>query len=239
MNYTPKQIADVLDYAILNPLCTPEGIKYGAVYATKHNIKSVCVASGYVGIASQYHDNVSSVIAFPHGNMDPKAKLREAQLAVLFGARELDIVISYGRFLDGDFSSIQRELEGIVDMAHYEGVLVKAILETCYYTPVEIRQACEECVKVEVDFVKTSTGFGTYGATVEDVQIMLDAVKGTNIGVKASGGIHCYADVVAYLDIGASRVGSSKYLELLPKCPDQCPDDSPYCSHPENLPCGG
>ena len=216
MNYTSKQIADVLDYAVLDPHVGDVAIAGGAIFCYENKIKSFCVASGNVGIASQYHDNVSSVVAFPHGNMDPKAKLREAQRAVLFGARELDVVISYGRFLDGDFSIIQRELEGIVDMAHDKGVLVKAILETCYYTPVEIRQACEECVKVEVDFVKSSTGFGTYGATVEDVQVMLDAVKGTNVGVKASGGIHCYADVVAYLDMGVSRIGASRYLELLP-----------------------
>lgn len=216
MSYTPEQIAGVLDYAHLNPIHSPEDIKDGAIYATNNHIKSYCVASGYVGIASHYHDNVSSVIAFPHGNMDSEAKLREAERAVLFGARELDIVVSYGRFLDGDLWVIQAELGGIVDMAHDNGVLVKAILETCYYSPSEIRQACEKCVKAEVDFVVSSTDFGTYGATVEDVQVMLDAVKGTNVGVKASGGIHCYADVVKFLDMGCKCIGANYYKNLLP-----------------------
>lgn len=216
MNYTPEQIANVLDYARLHPMCTPEGIKDGAVYATKNNIKSYCVASGNVGIASQHHDNVSSVIAFPQGNMDSEAKWREAQQAILFGARELDVVINYGRFLAGDFQIIQHELKELVNMAHDEGVLVKAILETCRYTTGSIIRACNECLKIGIDFVKTSTGFDHGGADIDSVQTMLDAVKGTNMRVKASGGIYCYADVQKYLDLGVSRIGSSRYQALLP-----------------------
>ena len=216
MNYTPEQIADKLDYAVLNPLDGMEEVKSGAIYCLNNRIKSICVASVNVGVASQYHPNVSSVVAFPHGNVDPKAKLREAQRAVDFGATELDVVLNFGRFLSGDQGIILRELEGICEMAHDNGVLVKSILEVCYYTPNEIFIACQECVKAEVDLVKTSTGFGPCGADYQNVWTMLDAVRGTGVGVKASGGIHSYADVAKFLRMGVSRIGASRYKELLP-----------------------
>jgi len=216
MNYTAEQIAAVLDYAVLNPLASPKDVQNGAAFCYKHNIKSVCVASVNVGIAVQYHPCVSTVIAFPHGNVDPKAKLREAQRAVLFGAKELDVVVNYGRFLAGDRRMIQRELSGIIEMAHDEGVLVKAILETCHYPRKEIIVACEECVAAEVDYVKSSTGFGLGGATRGTVQTMLDAVRDTSVKVKASGNIKCYDDVATYLTMGVSRIGTSHYQKLLP-----------------------
>lgn len=216
MNYTAEQIANVLDYAVLNPLASPKNVQNGAAFCNKHRIKSICVASVNVGIAVQYHCNVSSVIGFPHGNVDVKAKLCEAQRAILFGAMELDIVINFGRFLDGDFRIINRELEGIIDIAHSEGVLVKAILETCHYTPDMISRACEECVRTRVDYVKTSTGFSHGGATVEDVQVMLNVVEGSSVKVKASGDIKTYQDVVKYLNMGVARLETSQYQELLP-----------------------
>lgn len=257
MNYTPEQIAAVLDFAVLHPMTTPEYIQNEAAFCNKHNIKSVCVASINVGIAVQYHPCVSSVIGFPHGNIDPKAKLREAERAILFGAKELDVVINYGRFLAGDYRMIQRELSGIIEMAHNEGVLVKAILETCHYPRKEIIVACQECVAAKVDFVKTSTGFSRGGATLGTVQTMLDAVAGSGIKVKASSGIHNYQDIAMYLDMGVSRIEASRYHELLSynevdktivekdepndqtRCPgyDQCTGGH-ECTHPQNLPCG-
>ncbi len=215
MNYSPTQIAAVLDYAVLNPLAGSDDIRKGATYCLNNMIKSVCVASVNVGVASQYHPNVSSVIAFPFGNVDPKAKLREAQRAVDFGATELDIVLNFGRFLSGDQGIILRELKGICEMAHAHGVLVKAILEVCYYSPNEIFIACQECVTAEVDFVKSSTGYGKSGASCQTVGTMLAAVRGTGVGVKASGGISCYADVAQFLDLGVARIGASCYEGLL------------------------
>ena len=214
MSYTDKQIAAVLDFAVLNPLTSVEDVMDGAVYCRQHSIKSICVASANVGIASQYHDNVSSVIAFPHGNVDPKAKLKEAQRAILMGATELDVVVSYGRFLDGDWKIIHRELEGLCQMAHDEGVLVKSILETCHYTDKELVAACHECIRAEVDFVKSSTGFAFDGAEYQSIKTMLDAVRDSSVEIKASGGIHCYDDAAKFLDMGCSRLGASRYQAL-------------------------
>jgi len=214
--YTSKQIADVLDYAVLDPKIGNIAIVKGAEFCEEHNIKCFCVSSVNVRTAAIYHHNVASVIGFPHGNVSPRAKLAEAKQAVSDGARELDVVVNYGRFNTGDWGIIKEELEWITTFAHHANTIVKAILETCTMGPQEIGMATEDCVEAQVDYVKTSTGFGTYGAREKGVQIMLDVTKGTGVKVKASGGIKTYRDVVKFLDMGISRIGASKYKELLP-----------------------
>ncbi len=205
------KIADALDYAILKPTSSIEDVRNGCIFATKHKLKSVCVSSCNVELATQWHDNVCSVIGFPHGNMSPKTKHFEAFVAIENGAKELDIVINYGRYLGGDFRIIEKDLSLICKGSD---VIIKAILESCYYTIKQLQDACNRCADAGVDFVKTSTGFGYSGATLCDVGIMLDAVKGTGVQVKASGGIN-KDNVQKFLDIGCTRLGASKYLELL------------------------
>lgn len=215
MNYTPEQIAAVLDYAVLDPKVGNVAIIEGAEFCEEHNIECFCVASTNVRTASTYHQNVASVIGFPHGNVSPRAKLEEAKFAVGDGAKELDVVINYGLFNWGETGVIRAELDRLCTFAHHHGVIVKAILETCTMGLPEIALACEECIKAEVDYVKTSTGFGSCGATPTSTQAMLGVVKGTGVKVKASGGIKTYQDVVRYLDMGCHRLGTSRYLELL------------------------
>jgi deoxyribose-phosphate aldolase len=216
MNYTPQQIADVLDFAVLDPSVGNVAIVEGADNCDKWGVKCFCCSSANVYLASIYHVNVASVIGFPHGNMSPRAKLAEAIQAVSDGATELDVVVNYGRFSTGDWGIIKEELERITTFAHHHDVLVKAILETCTMDERTIQSACRECIEAEVDYVKSSTGFGTYGATEEAVQTMLDVTKGTGVKVKASGGIHCYDNAAKFLDMGVSRLGASRYQELLP-----------------------
>ena len=213
MSYTPEQIADALDYAVLSPLATIEDIQFGCAFANKHKLKSICVASVNVNWAASLHDNVTSVIGFPHGNISPHSKAEEAIMAIDNGAKELDVVLNYGRYLGGDLTVIGHDLHTLCHYAKQNGVMVKAILETCHYTTRQIYDACQRCVKEGVDFVKTSTGaFG--GATVGAVTAMLDAVDG-RAGVKASGGIKSYGTARTFLDLGCTRLGSSSYLELL------------------------
>ena len=214
--YSPKEIADALDYAVLNPLATIEDIRNGCAFANKHGLKSICVASANVEIAAKLHGNVCSVIGFPHGNMPSGIKYMEAVRAMVNGARELDVAVNYGRYLDGNLGVIEEDLRDICDHARANGVLVKAILESCYHSSTQLIDACWRSVDAGVHFVKTSTGFGRSGATPEDVAIMLYAVEGTGAQVKASGGIKTYNDAKLYLDLGCTRIGSSRYLELLP-----------------------
>ncbi len=216
MSWTIREIADSLDYAVLKPTATIQDVVDGAVFATKHDLVSVCVSSANVEIAAEYHRNVSAVIGFPHGNCHPMVKMIEARQAIEAGAKELDVVVNYGRFLGGDVGIIGNELADLCIMAHEKYVIVKAILETCYLTPSQIKTACRWCVMSNVDYVKTSTGFGHGPATVEDVKVMLDATKHTQVQIKASGGIKCYDDVEKFLDLGCGRIGASRFQELLP-----------------------
>jgi deoxyribose-phosphate aldolase len=164
-------------------------------------------------MASDLYGNVCAVIAFPDGNTLPEAKCAEALAAMDCGAKELDVVVNYGPFLDGGHHNAFWDVAGIVKAAYPRGVLVKAILEI--HTPDQIHQACRLCITAGVDFVKTSTGFGPGGATPEAVKTMLEAVN-DEAQVKASGGIKTYADAVLYLDLGCARLGASTYRELLP-----------------------
>ena len=215
MNYTPEQIANALDLAVLKPNATRDDVECACALANKHHIRSVCVSPIYVPLAASLY-YTSCVIGFPHGNSKPDTKYRESVTAIHDGTRELDIVINYGRYLDGDSVPMQTELALIVSAAHQSGVQVKAILETCFYTFPQIREACRICVDSNVDFVKTSTGFGPKGAGYIAIATMLDAVKGTDVEVKASGGISCYYHARYFLAMGCTRIGSSKFLELLP-----------------------
>ena len=214
MSYTREQIAGALDLAVLKPTVTAADVRAACTVAVARQVKSVCVAPVWVPMASDLCGNVCAVIAFPHGNTLPEAKYAEALAAMDYGAKELDVVVNYGQFLDGRHEAL-RDIAGIVKAAHPRGVLVKAILETCYYTPDQIHKACRLCAKGGVDFVKTSTGFGPGGATPEAVTTMLEALTG-KAQVKASGGIKTYADAAVYLDLGCTRLGSSRYWELLP-----------------------
>jgi deoxyribose-phosphate aldolase len=219
MQYTREQIANALDLAVLKPTTTEHHVWSACELAKHHGIKSVCVQPCNVALASKYFSNVSTVIGFPLGSTSPTAKFNEARDALDKGARELDIVINYGRLLDHEFSYVQKELAAIVSYARNDPrpSRIKAIIETCYLSPDDIRTACRLCEAAGVDFVKTSTGFGPQGATPQAVNIIRDALAGTGVQIKASGGIHNYADACRFLDLGCSRLGSSKFKELLPR----------------------
>jgi deoxyribose-phosphate aldolase len=212
--YSAAYIADHLDYAVLSPLATICKIKEGAALCNRHKIKSYCVASANVAIAASMHDNVSAVIGFPHGNSSPYCKYAEAIDAISGGAKELDVVVNYGRYLGGDDSIIDFDLRNLCAMAKSHGVLVKAILESCHYTRMRLARACNLAIWAGVDYLKTSTGFGPGPATPEDVATMVRATCGTDVRVKASGGIKTYVDAAMYLDLGCDRLGASRYTEL-------------------------
>jgi deoxyribose-phosphate aldolase len=209
------QIIAALDYAVLKPDARLEDVTSAARVVEDMGFATICVASYNVAIAKQITSRVCSVIGFPHGNTSPDIKFDEARAALEDGAVELDVVINFGRFLEGREVVVVQELGRIVQLAHKKKALVKAILQTCYYQPGQIVEACRLCVDCGVDFVKTSTGFGPGGATPRAVELMLEAVDGA-AQVKASGGIKTYADAALYLSLGCTRIGSSRYRELLP-----------------------
>ncbi|MEN6367644.1 MAG: deoxyribose-phosphate aldolase [Thermoguttaceae bacterium] len=219
MNYTREQLLRTLDVAVLRPNATVSEIMTTARAADRLGLASVCVNPINVKIATGICKRVCSVVGFPHGNTYPVVKVQEAGYAVVEGAREIDFVLNYGRFLSGDLGTVEQEIKYLTKLCKPRGIVLKAILETCYLTPPQIDELCKLCVAGGVDFVKTSTGFGDGGATAGAVAVMLNAVKGSNVQVKASGGISTYEDACKFLDMGCTRlgVGYTKWEGILPR----------------------
>ncbi len=223
MSYTKEQISAALDLAVLKPTAATGDVIAAARLVKEENLAALCVAPCNVRLARQYTDRVCAVIGFPHGTTTPEVKQYEARQAIVNGATELDVVCNYSYFLDGTCSLDEPPFDrlgigGVVRVAHRQGVLVKAILETYRLDESQIMQLCEMCVREGVDFVKTSTGFGPGGATPEAVRIMRRTIEelGSRVQIKASGGIKTYADACLYLRLGCTRIGASVYRELLP-----------------------
>ena len=155
---------------------------------------------------------ISSVIGFPFGATLPEVKIYEAIEAGLNGADELDIVLNIGSLKSGDRQSVAKELEGII--AATPEAVHKIIIETCYLDDEEKKRVCEIIMKSGAEFIKTSTGFGPAGAEIKDVKL-LKSMAGEKIGIKAAGGIRTLKDLVAFLDAGATRIGTSSGVEII------------------------
>ncbi|MHC4188390.1 MAG: deoxyribose-phosphate aldolase [Planctomycetota bacterium] len=217
--YSPERVAAATDLAALKPEDTLIDTLLVCGRAALYHCASVCVKPTYVIAAARELRGtgvgVGTVINFPHGNSHPTVMGFEAYEALGDGATELDMVIDIGAALSGDWRLVSEGIEAVMREVREWKRLCKVILETCYLPETAIYKVCELCVAAGVDFVKTSTGCGTCGATPEAVTAMFDAVAG-RCGVKASGGIKTYADAELYLDLGCTRLGSSKVEELFP-----------------------
>lgn len=220
---TIADVARVLDHAVLKPEFTAADMAAHARMCIERGVGCLCVRSCDVAEAVRLVAGspvaVAAVIGFPHGAQRPDVKGLEAKLAVADGARELDMVINVGALKSGRLDLVANDIAAVVAEAKPAGVIVKVILETCYLAPAEIRTACKLAEEAGADFVKTSTGFGVKasgptGATPDAVRIMLETV-GDRLEVKASGGIRTWADAVAYLDLGCTRLGVGDAAAIL------------------------
>jgi len=159
------------------------------------------------------------VIGFPLGANASEIKAEEAKLAIKHGAQEVDMVINVGALKAGDYKTVEDDIKGVVHVAKAGKAIVKVIIETCYLSDDEKRVACEIAKKAGAAFVKTSTGFGTGGATIEDIRLMRKTV-GSDMRVKASGGIRTYRDAELLLDAGADRIGTSSGISIVAELPE-------------------
>ena len=209
-------LAGMIDHTILKANATREQVERLCDEASEHGFASVCVNSCWVALAAERLADtpvkVCTVIGFPLGAMSTAGKVAEATCAVADGADELDMVINVGWLLAGDADAVRDDIAAVVTAAR--GRCVKVILETCLLTPEKIAEACELSVEAGATFVKTSTGFSTGGATVEDVALMRKTV-GNRCKVKASGGIHNAAEAQAMVDAGADRIGTSSGIAIV------------------------
>ena len=216
--YSVADVAKRLDHAVLRPHATDRDLAEAAAMCAVRGVGCLCVRPTDVARAAQLLAGsdviVASVVGFPHGSHLPQAKAAEAGLAIGDGAGELDMVMQIGAFLSGRHADVQADIAAIVACARPHGVLVKVILETCYLTLDEVAGACRLAEEAGADMVKTSTGFGTGGATIEVVETMLRTVGG-RLGVKASGGIRSWEACVQYLEMGCARIGVGSAAQIL------------------------
>lgn len=205
-----------IDHTVLKANATESDIVQLCDEARKHEFFSVCINSAWVPAARKLLAGspvkVCSVIGFPLGAMSSAAKVFEARQAVTDGADEIDMVINVGWLKDGKADAVREDIRAI--KAAIGSHVLKVIIETCYLDDVEKKLACQLAVEAGADFVKTSTGFGTGGATVEDVQLMLDTVKGKAL-VKASGGVRDAEAAAKYIEMGVMRLGTSNGIKIV------------------------
>jgi deoxyribose-phosphate aldolase len=206
------ELAKMIDHTLLKPDATKSEIEKLCFEAKFYRFASVCVNPTFVKlcvrILSGSRVKVCSVVGFPLGASSSMVKSIEAEQAISDGAREVDMVMNIGMFKSGDFEYVENDIQSVVKVAHRQGVVVKVIIETGLLNDEEKVNACLLAKKAGADFVKTSTGFSKGGATESDIALMRKAV-GSDIGVKASGGIRSQEQARALIASGANRIGAS------------------------------
>ena len=211
-----KAIAAMIDHTLLKPEATPAQIEKLCAEAAEYHFASVCVNPVYIPLAARLLKGtgvkVCCVVGFPLGAIAPEQKAAEAASCAAMGAEELDMVIHVGAAKAGDWALVQRDIEGVVKAA--AGHTVKVIIETCLLTDEEKEKMCDIVCEAGADYIKTSTGFSTAGATFHDVELMVKGVHG-RCKVKAAGGISTVEDMEKFLALGADRLGTSRAVKLL------------------------
>lgn len=210
-------INKLIDHTALKPNTNKESILKLIAEAKTYDFASVCVNPCWVALAHQELKNtdikVCTVIGFPLGANTTEVKVFETKDAIEKGAQEIDMVINIAMLKDKEYDYVENEIHQIVEAAK-DKAIVKIIIETCLLTDEEKIKACELSQKAGADFVKTSTGFSTGGATVHDIVLMRKTV-GAEMGVKASGGVHTHEEALAMVEAGATRIGASAGVKLL------------------------
>lgn len=235
MAETPEQrthdIARIIDHTLLKPEASRAQIENLCAEARRYRFRSVCVNPVWVTTCAELLAEtpevlVCTVIGFPLGATLTEVKAFEAEQAIADGAREVDMVMNIGALKSGDHALVERDIRAVVEVAHAKDARCKVILETGLLSPDEIKGACAIALAAGADFVKTSTGFGPGGATVADIVLMRQAV-GSQMGVKASGGVRTFEDVQALVAAGATRIGASAGVRIVEQALGQQPGGAP------------
>ena len=220
-----SELAKMIDHTLLKPDATQEQIAQLCYEARKYGFASVCVNPTWVELCAQLLKGspvkVCTVIGFPLGATAPEVKAFETQTALRQGASEIDMVINIGALKARDLELVAKDIRGVVTAAHAEGAIVKVIIEAVLLTDEEKTIACLLSKEAGADFVKTSTGFASGGATVHDVELMRKTV-GPEMGVKAAGGVRTYEDAENMIKAGATRIGASAGVKII-QGPSQAP----------------
>ena len=218
MTPTYETIAKRIDHSLLSPTLTDAELEAGCRLAAAYNVASVCIKPCAVNLAKRVlmgtTVGVGTTVGFPHGGHRTDVKVFEAERAMDDGATELDMVINIGWALGGQWDAVRDDIAAVVRVAHPRQAIVKVIFENCYLSPAAIARLCKICGEVRADYVKTSTGYGTGGATHDDLRLMRDAAP-AHVKLKAAGGVRTLDQAIAVVELGCDRFGASKTAEIL------------------------
>ena len=219
--FTYLDIAKMIDHSLLMPTMTQADLEAGIGLSLAYDVASVCIMPYYLQHCSDLLAGStvmpSTTIGFPHGGHTSAIKIAEAKQAIADGCRELDMVVNISKVLSGDWGYVSNEIAGVIDVAHAASQKVKVIFENCYLNDDQKKKLCEICGVLDADWVKTSTGYGTGGATVDDLKLMREYTP-AHVQVKAAGGVRDLDTLLKVREIGVTRIGSSRTKEMLDDC---------------------
>ncbi len=221
MSYTYADIAKMIDHSLLNPALTAAELDAGVALALRYDVASVCILPYALKRAADRLRGsgvkASTTIGFPHGGHATEIKVAETRRAAADGGEELDMVVNISAVRSGAWDYVRRDIASVIEAAHGAGAKVKVIFENCYLNEEQKIRLCEICSELEADWVKTSTGYGTGGATLEDLRLMRKHCP-PRVGVKAAGGIRTLDMLLEARQAGADRCGASRTAEILDEC---------------------
>lgn len=221
MDYSYEAVAKMIDHSLLNPTLTADDLEAGCRLAAEYGVASVCILPYALARCAEILRGsgvkASTTIGFPHGGHATAIKLAEARRALADGGEELDMVVNISQVLSGDWDYVRDDIRAVVGAAHEAGQKVKVIFENCYLNDDQKVRLCQICGELGADWVKTSTGYGTGGATHEDLKLMR-ANSPAHVQVKAAGGVRDLDSLLAVRALGVTRVGASRTREILDEC---------------------
>jgi deoxyribose-phosphate aldolase len=221
MNYTYTDIAKMIDHSLLNPTLTAAELEQGILVARTYDVASVCIMPYYLRRCAELLSGStvvpSTTIGFPHGGHTTAAKIAEARQALADGGVELDMVANISSVLSGRWDYVRDDIAAVTDVTHAAGGKVKVIFENCYLNDDQKIRLCEICGELRVDWVKTSTGYGSGGATDADLRLMRAHVP-ANVQVKAAGGVRTLDRALEVRALGVTRFGATQTVAILEEC---------------------
>ncbi len=230
MDWTYQDVAKMIDHSLLNPALTTTELEAGCQLALDYDVASVCILPYYLKrCADLLRDSsvmASTTIGFPHGGHRTSIKQAEAEQAILDGCQELDMVVNISQVRSGHWDYVRSDIKAVVDVAHVAGQKVKVIFENCYLDDAQKIHLCEICGQLRADWVKTSTGYGTGGATLDDLRLMRQHVP-DQVQVKAAGGVRDLDTLLEVRSIGVTRVGASRTQDILDECRRRLEQEAP------------
>ena len=221
MSYTYSDMAKMIDHSLLNPTLTESDLETGCRLALAYDVASVCIMpyalKRCADLLKGSTVKASTTIGFPHGGHTTAIKRAEAERAIADGCQELDMVVNISQVLSGNWDYVRADIKAVIEVAHAAGQKVKVIFENCYLKDEHKIRLCQICSELNADWVKTSTGYGTGGATHDDLKLMR-ANSAPHVQVKAAGGVRDLDGLLAVRELGVTRCGASRTKDMLDEC---------------------